>query len=247
MATGTAAYRVLADKLRDVIVRQDFEADRRLPTEAELASRYRVSRQTVRRAFQDLVAEGLVHRIPGRGTFATHADSRYLRHLGSIEDLMGLSIDTELEVVEPLSRRIDIEAAGRLRLPEDRVAATRIRRTHRDDVFCVTDIFLPPAVADLLADASELSSPGSRSAVTMIGLLDARLDRPITQAEQSVTAITAGATEGVTQILEVDDDAPLLRIDRMYLDGADVPVELAVSYFRPDRFSYRLKLKRSAT
>jgi hypothetical protein len=36
----------------------------------------------------------------------------------------------------------------------------------------------------------------------------------------------------------------VLRVDRLYLDDADDPVELAVSYFDPAHYSYRAKLRR---
>jgi hypothetical protein len=44
---------------------------------------------------------GLVHRVAGRGTYpVTHYD-RYLRHLGSIEDPMSLSLDNGCEIIVP--------------------------------------------------------------------------------------------------------------------------------------------------
>jgi DNA-binding GntR family transcriptional regulator len=36
----------------------------------------------------------------------------------------------------------------------------------------------------------------------------------------------------------------VLRIDRLYTDDADIPVELAVSYFDPAHYSYRVRLRR---
>ncbi len=36
------------------------------------------------------------------------------------------------------------------------------------------------------------------------------------------------------------------RIDRLYFDAEDTPVELAVSYFDSERYSYRVKLRRRA-
>ena len=44
--------------------------------------------------------------------------------------------------------------------------------------------------------------------------------------------------------LGCDTGEPLLRIDRLYFDAEDAPVELAVSYFDPEHYSYRVKLRR---
>ncbi|MFD0663827.1 GntR family transcriptional regulator [Thermocatellispora tengchongensis] len=116
MAPGTgrreSGYAALARTIRNEILQGRYADGRRLPTEAELARRHGVSRQTVRRAFQDLVAEGLVHRVPGRGTFARPKDGAYIRQFGSIDDLMGLSMDTRMDITVPLHRRVDVTAAG---------------------------------------------------------------------------------------------------------------------------------------
>lgn len=36
----------------------------------------------------------------------------------------------------------------------------------------------------------------------------------------------------------------MLRIDRTYLDGRARSLEVAVSWFHPDRYSYRVRLRR---
>src|SRR5262245_20121597 len=60
MTDRVVAYRKVADELRAAIRRGDFDGDTPLPTDTELAERYQIGRQTVRRAFQDLVAEGMI-------------------------------------------------------------------------------------------------------------------------------------------------------------------------------------------
>jgi len=89
------AYQTLRDQIRDEIAAGQYSDGARLPTESELVARHGLSRQTVRRAFQDLVAEGVVFRVPGRGTYASERGRRYLRQLGSIEDLMSRRNTTE--------------------------------------------------------------------------------------------------------------------------------------------------------
>ncbi|HVV09451.1 GntR family transcriptional regulator [Amycolatopsis sp.] len=237
-----SAYVRLARELREGILRQDFPEGVRLPTESELASTHRVSRQTVRRAFQDLVAEGLVHRVPGRGTFASRPDGRYLRQFGSIEDLMALSVDTDMRLVSPLRPRIDVDAAGRLRLESDRVFELSFLRLHATVPFCLTTVFLPPEVGRLLESAPELTEPEASSRATIIGLLEGRLPDPIAEAEQSVTVALAGSA--VAEQLGCEVERPLLRIDRLYLASSGKPVELAVSHFLPEHYSYRVRLRR---
>ncbi|GAA1987423.1 GntR family transcriptional regulator [Catenulispora subtropica] len=62
-------FRVLADRLRREIRQDGCAPGRRLPTEAQLAASFAVSISTVRRAVDELVAEGLVLRRQGSGTF----------------------------------------------------------------------------------------------------------------------------------------------------------------------------------
>lgn len=245
--TGTAgresAYERLARELREGIARHDYPEGVRLPTEAELADSRGVSRQTVRRAFQELVAEGLVHRVPGRGTFAAHRDDQYLRQFGSVEDLMALSVDTSMQLVAPLHRQVDLDAAGRLRLRTDQVHKLDFLRLHESVPFCLTSVYLPPDVGKLVEEVPELTEEGARSTATVIGVLDGRLPAPIAEAEQSVTVSLA--TPEVARRLGCRPEQPLLRVDRLYFSADGSPVELAVSHFLPEHYSYRVRLRRN--
>ncbi len=236
------AFRRVWAELRTQLLRKEFPPGTALPTESEIAARYAVSRQTVRRAFQDLVAEDLVFRVPGKGTFATPSSAQYLRHFGSVEDLMALSADSALVVLEPLATAVDPTAAARLRLPADSVARTAFLRVHDGEAFCHTTVALPPHIRERLGDVAELTTPGHASQVTVIGLMDHLLDAPIQDAEQSITVATA--TTDVTTALDLPPGTALLRIDRTYFDSAGTPVELAISHFHPDRYSYRIRLRR---
>jgi GntR family transcriptional regulator len=240
-----SSYEILAREIRKQILQGRYADGRRLPTEAELSQRYQVSRQTVRRAFHDLVSEGMVYRVPGRGTFAAPREGTYVRQFGSIDDLMGLSADTQMDVIAPLRRQVDVNAAGRLRLSSDIVYTIAFRRSHQGTPFCLTVVSLPPQAGLALAAAAELMSEGATSEVTIIGLLDTRLEAPIAEAEQSITV--ALADERASGALDCPVGHPLLRIDRLYLDANGTPVELAVSHFLPELYSYRTNLRRSTT
>jgi GntR family transcriptional regulator len=240
-----SSYVSLAREVRKQILQGRYADGRRLPTEAELSAKYQVSRQTVRRAFHDLVSEGMVYRVPGRGTFAAPRDGAYVRQFGSIDDLMGLSADTQMDIMTPLRRQVDVTAAGRLRLSSDIVYTVAFRRSHHGTPFCLTVVSLPTGAGQTLASEAELTAEGAVSDVTVIGLLDTRLDAPIAEAEQSITV--ALADDQASRALGCPGGHPLLRIDRLYLDTGGTPVELAVSHFLPELYSYRTNLRRSMT
>jgi DNA-binding GntR family transcriptional regulator len=287
MELRPVAYRTLADRIRTAIRDGEYADGRQLPTEEQLAASFSVSRQTVRRAMQDLVSEGIIYRVAGRGTYPVAEQDRYVNHFGSVEELMALSLDTECEVVSPLRRKVDVATASRLRLPSDEISQVTLIRRHAGVPFCYTSVSLPPRIGQLLAEFGELAEAGRRSRVTVIGLIDTRLaetgqpstgqpstGQPSTDprstdprstdprstdprstdprghgrrgavatAEQSVSA--AGAPAFAAAHLGCEPGQPLLRIDRLYFDADDAPVELAISYFDPEHYSYRVKLRR---
>ena len=243
VATRSVAYRRLAESIRGDLLSGKYSSGERLPTEAELEQRLAVSRQTIRRAYQDLVADGLIYRVPGRGTFAADTDGMYLRHFGSIDDLMALASDTRMRVTRPMSRRVNVEAAGRLRAGSDVVGVIEFVRLHGQEPFCTTEVFLPRTSEEALRDVTELHTQDATSPTTIIGILNDRLESPITDADQSVTAVAA--PQRVSELLGIGEGVPCLRIDRLYISADDQPVELAVSHFRPDLYSYRLRLRRA--
>ena len=238
------AYQTLRQQLRDEIAAGRYRDGARLPTESELVARHGLSRQTVRRAFQDLVAEGVVYRVPGRGTYASESGRRYLRQLGSIEDLMSLSDDTTMEVLAGLRRRVDVDAASRLRLDDDVVYTVVFRRLHDGVPFVLTA--RAPARVGRPAGARRAragrrrrqhahrhraarAAPGrSRSPKRRSRL---RSQRPTTRSPRAV-----GCEPG----------HPMLRVDRLYSDSSGTPVELAVSHFLPEQYTYRVTLRRSS-
>jgi GntR family histidine utilization transcriptional repressor len=74
MTSRSAAtpYARVKQYLLDALALGRFPPGARMPSEAELVARFRVSRMTVNRAMRELQAEGLIERVQGVGTFAAH-------------------------------------------------------------------------------------------------------------------------------------------------------------------------------
>ncbi|RYG11581.1 MAG: GntR family transcriptional regulator, partial [Caulobacteraceae bacterium] len=81
-------YQQLQQAVRDAIEHKVLKADQALPAERDLASELSVSRITVRKAFDGLVAEGLLSRRQGAGTFvAARVEKSFSRLTSFSEDM----------------------------------------------------------------------------------------------------------------------------------------------------------------
>jgi GntR family transcriptional regulator len=242
-----ASFRLLAQSLRSDLQSGKFSIGTALPTEAELQAKVGLSRHTVRRALQEIVAEGLIYRVPGRGTFplGTPTNGAYMRSYGSVADLMSISADTEMELVTPLETIINVEAAQRLLLTSDRVAMLRYRRIHEGLPFSYTTVYLSPELARETALATHLPELGGRKRITVIEILDTVLKGQLHSAHQSIGA-TACPPE-IASYIDCASGEPVLRIDRTFFDQQARPLELATAYYNASRYTYRALLQRAPT
>lgn len=238
---GTPAYKRLYRELRDALESGEFRGGRQMPTEADLRRQYGVSRHTVRQAFQDLVGEGLVYRIPGRGTFATPLSERgrYLRSIGTVEDLM-VWAGTDVELLYPISIEDDEEAARLLRLSTPEVCVLVMRRYYDGDPFALTRVYLAPELGARLVEKNVFA--GRIPSTTVIATIEPLLSHPIAGTSQELTAESAPAD--VADMIGCAPGEPSLRVQRLYFDTRETPVELAISYYHPKRYSYRIELRR---
>jgi GntR family transcriptional regulator len=237
------AYQRLAEDLRMALFEGRFQGGERMPTEAELAETYGVHRQTVRRAFHDLVADGLVARIPGRGTFSTNFATRghYVRSIGNIEDLQAF-VGTEMELLQQIELRPDAEAAGRLGLQSKVVAAIALRRLYEGVPFGFTHVYLPPSLGLRLAESESLPAKGPG---TVIGALAKLIPDTIAGANQIITAVPVPTD--IAPLIDYEADQPCLRTERTYFDTTGTPIEVALSYYNPNHYAYRLQMRRRTT
>ena len=233
------AYKRLFEDLRESIEQGVYGDGERIPTEAELCNKYGVSRHTVRQAFQDLVAEGMVYRVPGRGTFVTGLSrrGRYLRSIGTVEELMSWT-GTEMEVLSSFEVRTEPETAARLGLSGEEVMVLVVRRLYEGVPFVVTYVKIPPELGERMR-AEGLPTGGSG---TVLGTLEHFLPRPVAAVSQDITAVPAPAE--LSDLIDCQPGEPILYVEREYFDSYGMPIELAISHYNPRRYSYHLELRR---
>jgi len=96
-------------------------------------------------------------------------------------------------------------------------------------------IYLPPNIGSLLGDG--FTGCGYPSVISKV---KQETGTRILRTEQVISA--EPANDKIAEALEVDVDSPILRIERLYFDEKDDPLELAISKYRPDRYNYRVDL-----
>ncbi|WP_298251884.1 GntR family transcriptional regulator [uncultured Arthrobacter sp.] len=221
-------YYGVKEDLRRLALEAGPEAS--LPTERALAVRYGTSRTTIRQAIAELVAEGVLHRTQGKGTFVAREHRAYVRQRTSFTDdarAQGLGISSIILGID--HPEADEHLAGQLRV----VPGTGLTRVER--VRLIDEEPLAHEVAHLPGTLTDLGRILEQDG-SLYAALASHYGRRVAEVEDTVeTAIAGPADAG---LLAIETGSPLLLIHRLGLDESGSPVEWTRSVFRGDRFRF---------
>jgi GntR family transcriptional regulator len=240
--TFNPLYKEVKIRLTRGLAAGEWKAGEAIPSEARLAERFDVSIGTIRKAIDELVAERILLRQQGRGTFvATHTEDRTLFYFFHI---VGKDGARELPVTELLSfRKARASAAEEERLALDRGAAVfRIQNALKlgGKPVVFDEITIPAA---LFTDLDE-SVFGARGG-TIYGLYQSRYGINVLRISERLAAGHACARAAA--VLGITADTPALSIKRVAYTYGDVPVEYRVSWVNTDRHEYLSDLAKNET
>ena len=239
--TATPAFSPLYQQIKELILQSlqggEWKPGEAIPSELELAARFRVSQGTVRKAIDELAADNLVIRRQGKGTFvATHAERQVqYRFLKLVPD------SGNREAEGPAQR--SVLDCKRVRAPADVARALSLRSG--DAVIQVRRVLAFAGVPTILED---LWLPGNAfkglDASQMSGyhgptyaMFELEFGVRMVRAEEKIRSVMPDAQQA--ELLQLPPQTPLLSVERIAFTYNDVPMELRRGLYRTDTHHYR--------
>lgn len=240
-AGTTPAFSPLYQQIKVLMLQSlqsgEWKPSAAIPSEMDLAARFKVSQGTVRKAIDELAAENLLVRRQGKGTFvATHAEKlvqyRFLRLFpdnGSIND----EGPAQREIVDCKRTRASAEIAKALAIrPGDAVLQVRRVLSFSGIPTILEDLWLPGTpfkglTAERLRD---YNGP-------MYALFETEFGVRMVRAEEKIRAVLPDPEQ--CALLQTAAHTPLLSVERTAFTYNDTPMEIRRGLYLTDTHYYR--------
>jgi GntR family transcriptional regulator len=226
-------YAEVKARVLESLMTSAWSQDGRTTTEAELASSYGVSVGTVRKALNELVAERILVRQAGRGTFvARHDRDHMLDVFYNIVDADGRKKFPASELMS--FRKVGAAAvvADRLRLPvgTSTIEFENLLRLNGEPVIhdraVVPEAMFKGLDRSLLQDRTE----------TIFGLYQMRFGVTVARLEEWLRAVPVPRAVGTR--LQLKSGAPVLGVERVAQTYDGTPVEYRERYVNTAQHAY---------
>jgi GntR family transcriptional regulator len=223
-------YYQIEQAILDQIQQKLIKPGMQLPSEAELAQQYQVSRITAKRALDDLVKQGWAYRQQGRGTFAAQTRIRDISGFGSFsEDIKARGLVPGANVLQFTEIKPEPDVRERLRLDEgERVILLKRLRLANDEPVAVETAFLPGRFFPGLVNENLTNK-------SLYSILTEKYQIVPTWADAEIEA--REATKEEASLLKLGGKKSVLVARRVTFAANYDVIETVDSVYRGDRFT----------
>lgn len=230
-------YHQLMERLKDSIEKGNWTPGDKIPSENQLMVQFSVSRNTAKKAIEELVQEGILYRIQGKGTYVAkpklqqslmgfYSFSKVLKEKG----LNPKDIILKIEEVKPT---VKIKEA--LQLSENmNVIEMKRLRCAEDEPFILESSFIPKHV---VTDIEQLNKVGE---ISLYDLFSQQFNTMVTSAKEAFEPVLIRADE--SEYLQSEEGSPALLLERTAYNANGEPVEFCISIVRGDRCRFYTEL-----
>lgn len=227
-------YAQIREQIFEALRSGRWSVNNPLPSETKLASEFSVSQGTIRKAIDDLVAQNILYRHQGRGTFIRRHDEQ--------QSLFRFFNLTRVDGTRPVPESVNIHCKTRKGLKQE-CAALRVPTGDRlIEILRLRRLDNAPIILETIL-VSQQRFPNLNKQVlpnTLYELYGDNYNVYITRAEEQIRAALPDAL--VCENLCVGISTPLIEIRRIAYDLHDQPVELRISQCVTESFVYTCSL-----
>lgn len=230
-------YQIVVESILNEINLGQLAANQRIPSEHELCEIYSVGRNTIRRAISELVNEGVLHTVPGVGTFVV--DSRldktaeYLYGFTQEMEMLGKTVTSQVLEAKIISADAFLSRRLQIQLGAEVVFLNRIRLMDGEPT-AIERSYLPHALCPGILE-------NDFSANSLYEILSSVYDKRPDHAEQVIEASLA--TPEVSQLLGLVPPAVVFVFRRETRMASGQVIEYVDSEVRADRFRFYTNLR----
>jgi GntR family transcriptional regulator len=241
VAQPTPAFSPLYQQIKVLILQSlqagEWKPSTAIPSEMELAARFKVSQGTVRKAIDELASENLLVRRQGKGTFvATHAERQIqYRFLKLIPDNGDPNSEgpAQRQIIDCKRSRASVEVARALAIRTgDAVLQVRRVLSFSSIPTILEDLWLPAAPFKGLTAERLRDYDGP-----MYALFETEFDVRMVRAEEKIRAVLPDPEQ--CGLLKIGPQSPLLSVERTAYTYNDVPMEIRRGLYLTNKHYYR--------
>jgi len=225
---STPLYKQLKDSIKNAILSNELKDKDQLPTEESICSIFNISRPVVRQAYKELIKEGLVTRIQGKGSFV----NKKIMITNLMYTLNGYAAEVNKIGLIPESTIISFEIDQRDNLPfelkqlnQDFYLIKRVRKASGIPLF-LEYFYLPKAkfsnFENIFSDNAQFSS-----------LMKDTYGYKELEVRTSMSAMLAD--DILADILEIEKGQPLFKFVVLTQNKYDDLYAYKLSFFPGDR------------
>ncbi|OCA82457.1 phosphonate metabolism transcriptional regulator PhnF [Bacillus sp. FJAT-27225] len=230
-------YYQLQELIKDLIDKGELKPGNLLPPEREYAEKYQISRMTVRQALSQLVHDGYLYRIQGKGTFVSERkiEQPLYRLRSFTEDMVARGL-------KPASQLLSFEI-----IPAPAQIASHLSIQEHGPVYEIKRIRLADDVP-MAFETSYISTNLVKGLTehlvkkSVYAYIEEQLNVEIDYASTVIESSIANHVEA--NFLKVKKGSPIMLIQQQTFLKDGTPVEYARSSYRADRYKFMIHMKR---
>lgn len=232
-------YYQLEEIIKDLIEKGELKPGDSLPAEREYAEQFQISRMTVRQALNELVNDGYLYRVKGKGTFVAERKPKIEQ---ALQGLTSFTEDMKARGMKPGSQLLQFEIIQATSLIANQLGIQEYGPVYEMKRIRLADN-VPMALETNYISTNFIKGLTEKIVnQSLYSYIEKQLNLKIDYASQVIESSVANELEA--EYLNILPGAPIMLIQRNTFLKDGTPVEFVKSTYRADRYKFMIQMNR---